>query len=596
MARGGSGRHASLPDVGYRRPPAVNIHPGTVQVDFVPEDPEDRSHTFDFSQFPLAYDIQLWLANAMATATSPSGPKRTYESAVATHRTISSFVQYLADLNSPPRDPSSITGTHFDGWILSIGGVAKKRRVIGVLRSTLRHADLLSDSLSIRLSTLNTVSATASVLKSYSDPEWNAIVSAAKREIRRATSRIRQNQLILKLYREDKGTTTVASDSEQFARLLDYVDRFGDVPRYKSGAGTKEVNKHGGSRFLMTSLMLTPSEAAAAVVLMICTTGQNLSTLDRATCSLTSSSDETDTVQSGQLALTKKRRGAAHASMVVTLSDSPDTSLGGAAGPEFGLNSSLGVYHRLHELGELARRLAGSDALIAYWSCTGGGGRGVRSGLSKALLYDWSATISLKSDGTDRVLTIDSRRLRLTYLERVQRPVAQSLNTLVVDYLSRNRTNISEYQKLISDVLAVEVGKATKILQTAEEYVVDGANRDIGSGAFDTVLVSCIGNLRSPYSAHGQPCDASFLLCLECPCARVAPHHLPMLLAFRDEVRRLRQVMEPLRWAVQFARSLALVESILERFPRSLVVNAEADVGPEHVRAVVRLTEVEPFI
>jgi hypothetical protein len=596
VARGGAGRHATLPDVGYRRPPAVTTHKGAVQVDFMPEDPKDRRQIFDFSCFPVSYEVQFWLANAMGKATSPSGPKRTYEAAAGTYRTMSSFAHYLAALNSPPREPSGITGTHFDGWILSIGGITKRRRYVGVLRSTLRHAELLSESLSVRLSTLRTVSAGPTTLNSYSDSEWNAIVSAAKRELRLATARIRRNRLTLATWRADQAVSTAASASDQFGRLLDYVDKYGDVPRYENGVGTREVVRHGGGRSLMTSLMLTPNEAAAAIVLMICTTGQNLSTLDRASCSLTISSDPTDISQSGQLALTKKRRGAAHASMVITLSDRPDPSVGEGTGPEFGLSSSLGVYQTLVELGELARRLSGTDALVTYWSCTGGKGRGVRSGLSKSLLNDWSTAISHRSDNAQQALAIDSRRLRLTFLERTQRPVAQSPTTLVVDYLSRNRTNVSEYQKLIADVLAVEVGKAAKVLQTAEDFVVDGTATDLGSGEFDTALVSCIGNLVSPYTAPGQPCDASFLLCLECPCARVAPHHLPILLAFRDEVRRLGEVMEPLRWAMQFARSLALVESILEEFPRSLVVEAAARVGPEHVRAVVRLTETEPFI
>jgi hypothetical protein len=591
MTNRGGGQRASLPAIGYKRPPAVRTGGGTITVDFVPEDPKDRSHSFDFSCFPLAYDVLLWFAEAMGKASSPSGPKRTYESAVGTYRAISSFAHYLAALNSPPRKPDDITGTHLDGWILSIGGISKRRRFIGVLRSTLRHAELPSDSLSIRLSTLRTGKTSAGVLRAYTESEWNAIVSSAKREVRLATSRIRRNREILKTWRTNPRESDKTSAAERFARLLDYVDTNGDVPRYKNGSATSDVIRQGGGRSLMTALMLTPGEAAAAVVLMICTTGQNLSTLDRATCSLSTSSDPTDTSQSGQLELTKKRRGAANASMVVTLTDRPDPLLDLGSQSDSGLSSSLGVYRRLVELGEFARRLSGKDALISYWSYTGGKGRGVGSGISKSLLNDWGTTISLKPDDSDEVLSIDSRRLRLTFLERTQRPVAHSVDTLVVNYLSRNRTQVAEYQKLVSEVLAEEVAKAAKILQRPEESAVD-----LSSGELDTVLVSCVGNLNSPYTAQGRPCEASFLLCLECPCARVAPHHLPMLLAFRDEVTELREVMEPLLWAMQFARSLALVELILGRFPSSFLIDAAASVGPEHVSAVRRLVEPEPFI
>jgi len=53
------------------------------------------------------------------------------------------------------------------------------------------------------------------------------------------------------------------------------------------------------------------------------------------------------------------------------------------------------------------------------------------------------------------------------------------------------------------------------------------------NGRLDTVLAGCTDNLHSPHSRAGQPCRASFLLCLSCPCAR-RPDHLPVQVLVHD--------------------------------------------------------------
>ena len=51
-------------------------------------------------------------------------------------------------------------------------------------------------------------------------------------------------------------------------------------------------------------------------------------------------------------------------------------------------------------------------------------------------------------------------RLRLTYIELDQKPVARTGDTAASHYLARNRGNITEYRKVVADTLTIETAKA----------------------------------------------------------------------------------------------------------------------------------------
>lgn len=55
---------------------------------------------------------------------------------------------------------------------------------------------------------------------------------------------------------------------------------------------------------------------------------------------------------------------------------------------------------------------------------------------------------------------VDSRRLRMSWLERHQQPVAHTERTLANEYLARNRGNLAEYQKVVADVLEEQLAGA----------------------------------------------------------------------------------------------------------------------------------------
>ncbi|NUQ95736.1 MAG: hypothetical protein HOY79_03990 [Streptomyces sp.] len=91
------------------------------------------------------------------------------------------------------------------------------------------------------------------------------------------------------------------------------------------------------------------------------------------------------------------------------------------------------------------------------------------------------------------------------------------------------------------------------------------------AGELDTVLGGCTDHLASPHSPAGEPCRASFLLCLSCPCARATPAHLPVLIAVQDGLEARKQEMTSLRWAERFAGPVAQLADLLASLPTTTI-------------------------
>lgn len=106
------------------------------------------------------------------------------------------------------------------------------------------------------------------------------------------------------------------------------------------------------------------------------------------------------------------------------------------------------------------------------------------------------------------------------------------------------------------------------------------------AGELDTVLGGCTDHLASPHSPAGEPCRASFLLCLSCPCARATPAHLPVLIAVQDGLEARKQEMTPLRWAERFAGPVAQLADLLASFPTTTIATTRTEITAEQ-RALV---------
>jgi hypothetical protein len=234
------------------------------------------------------------------------------------------------------------------------------------------------------------------------------------------------------------------------------------------------------------------------------------------------------------------------------------------------------------------------------------GGRGVGRGLRPLAVHGNTFAIlgrsyGLMADtpgagGNPVPLPLRLSLLRLTYIELHQKPVAHTQRTAATQYLARNRGNITKYRQVVAETLTCEAAKARArgTVTTMPARAVKRARSDpeavaarygldpvilkrMIAGELDTVMVSCIDHTGGPYAPPGQPCTASFMLCLGCECARGLPHHLPAQVLVHDALAQRREQMDPLQWAQRFALPHAQLTDLLGQHDETALADARRD-------------------
>lgn len=585
-ARDGS-RLGALPSAGYRPTPRLAAD-GTPVLRFVPEDPGSAPMAFDFSTWPVSVDLQRSLAQGLAWRIRPAGPVRAARSADRSFRVLRQFGTYLAGLHRSPRSAAELTPAQLKGWFLTCQGNVTAAFVLADLKSSLRRVPGISAEFSACLNERNPARCTSKVT-SYSRDEFSRILNTARRDARQAIERVRSGRELLRRWRVgelDGAPPEVVRRGE----LLDFLDQHDDVPRIPSGVPEYWTRALGGVEQHFGTLHLTSLDAAAFVVLLVGLTGQNLSAVVNLPAEHHRADGYAGGVATAVVELDKPRRGSRR-HMDYPLVDLPQWLPAPAEDSEaegVDLRTPFGAFVLLHDLAGPARRRLGSDKLIAWWGATGGAGGGFRSGLIASHLTAWSRLHAILADppgdgSPPQPLAVTLQRLRLTFTELHQRPVAHTESTLANEYLVRNRGNLTEYQHVVADALTREVAKAAThdmlpILSAADlaeagehparvaaRYGMDAQTlARLLAGQLDTVLGGCIDNTGGPHTP-GQPCRASFMLCLSCPCARATPQHLPIQVLVHDQLTARRGGMTPLRWTQRFGLPHAQLADLLDR-------------------------------
>lgn len=586
---------------------------------------------FDFADLTVSPQLQAALAGAFAQRVAPK-KGLTRLSAVAKPFWVSRrFSQYLAQLSWPPTQVEHLAPEHVDGFLASSSlKTSALRGEAWEIKTMLLLVEGIKPELVVKCREPNPkrVRLEENRKQSYSRQEFKRIADAARSDLRNAAKRIRENRELLTRYRVGELT-----DPDRRLELLDFVECHGDVPRRLS-EGKRTAGKHvpmpwvqrcGTVAEAVSGAHLTVSEAIAGVILLGAMTGENPSVL----LATPSAHHRADGYAGGPATAIvdaiKPRRGP-RAYMNLAISQVPDW----ISIPEDQLelptrdelHTPFGVYALMHELTAASRRLTGSDKLFLAYCVTGGGsnggGRGLRPLDPAASWYavaKWSERKKLRADpdlqaaageATEpKLIQAKMDRIRLTYLELHQVPVAQTEQTLASDYLGRNRGNYAEYRKVVADALAEEVNKARArgIMATFSEADLEAARIDSGSavgdfgvgsvtlkklveGQLDTVMNGCVDNKNSPYSPAGQPCRASFMACLDCPCARALPRHLPIQTLVHDTLETRRAEMIPLTWTRRFALPHTQLADLLSQHDDADVAEAR-DAVTDSDRAVV---------
>lgn len=608
-----TGRPAQLPPDGYDRPNRLDLHSDRLVVTFVPTGggtPTD----YDFTDFPVPRATVELLATAFARATGPGGRRTVKDSADRAYRSARHFASYLSTLPDPPDGPQSLRPTHLDGWGLALGPAAAVR--LCDLVPMLRRCGGYSPDFERRLSERGLPKERSGTKSSYSPEDHRRIVAAARADVRAAAARIRRSTALLARWRDGRIDPAVAPADWHRGRLLDHADRHGDVPRDAKGKVRWSDQAHGTVLETMLGLNLGTDEVAAFVVLLIDQTGHNGGTLGAAPVVHSRTDGDAGGTRVAVVKMTKRRRGPRRAVMNVPLVDLPAWA-GPApenAKPGDAVTTAYGLFMLAVELTASARRNTGSDRLLLSWAPSGYKvGRGYREGLTGDAVNRWGTARAISPEHPaepDETITVDMARLRLTHAVTHQKPVAHTPNTLGDDYLLKDRRSFPEYQRLVARTLEEQRAKAaatsTAPVMTADD--VNRAERDpetaaaehgvnpatlkqAVAGDLDTPLGACLNHLDSPHAPEGQPCRASFLRCLGCPCARAMPRHVPVQALVLDAVDARRADLTPLDWARRYGLVHAQLNDLLSKYQPAAVAAARDTATDEQRRLVRRLMD-----
>jgi hypothetical protein len=609
----GRGRQAVLPSGGPKTPRGLLEGPGGSVVRCFSQDGQAH-RDYDFSGLAMHARLRDSVVAAFVRRTAPGAGLTSLASADKAYHTVLCFDRYLAGLAWPPKEPSQLTREHYDGFYATRKNLESAVRGQADLRKLLVKMEGISDALAGHLAGPLPKRRPAKPKQSYSRAEFKRIAEAARADLRAAARRIRGNRDLLDRFRAGALQPGDAPMLSQRLELLDWVDRFGDVPRRVRAKGktagiaccAEWALPHGTVQEIVSWLHLTQAEAAAGAVLLAVMTGQNPEVIINTPAAHHRADGYSEGSKAAIVDVRKLRRGR-RAYMNLALTDVPDWISIPDQPEEITardeLHTPFGLYTLLHDLTARSRDIIGGNRLlIGYCQCGGKGrGRGLRPlggtdsiavlGRSYGLLADPPG-----ADGKPLPLPLRLSLLRLTYIELHQKPVAHTETTAATHYLVRNRGNITQYRQVVADTLTCEAAKARArgTITTMPPRDVERARSDPETVAaeyrldpvilkrmiareMDTVMASCIDNTGGRYAPPGQPCTASFMLCLGCECARGLPHHLPAQVLVHDALSKRREQMDVLQWAQRFGLPHAQLTDLLGQHDETSVADARRD-------------------
>ncbi|PZT68450.1 hypothetical protein DN402_10505 [Streptomyces sp. SW4] len=596
------------------------------------QDGEERID-LDVSALDLPEALHTALIAALVARTTPGKGLTSIESVKKAYRAVVAFARYLTGLDVVPQSARELTPAQFDGFYehRKAEGIKTASMELADVRLVLVKAEGLSDALSGRLAGALPSRPEGEPAHSYSRTELKRIAQAARTMLRTAEKRIRSNRELLERFRAGEIDVDHDTDLRRRLQILDHLDRFGDVPRrMRNTAGKYQnapenwVTTRGKVKEVVGWLYLVPEEIAAAAVLFGVMTGQNPEPIVK----MTAAHHRADGGVGPGTAIVglRKPRRQSRAYMDLALSEVPDWISIPEQPDQIStrdiLHTPFGLYVLVHELTARARQFAGGNRLLVTYMASGGGpgtakGRGWRpmrtdGALISKLGRDWN----LPSDEVDKegnplpMRPLRLETLRMTYIELHQKPVAQTRQT-ATRYLVRNRGNVNEYRTVVAQTLTAEVAKARArsriTAMTAEQVAhaqenVEAVAAEMGleptvlkrmiAGELDTVLGACTDNTGGSYNP-GEPCRASFLLCLGCECARALPRHLAVQVVVHDRLAERREQMDRLQWAERFAGPHAQLADLLDQADETAVEDARRDAGPDEHKLADRLLNRE---
>ena len=583
---------ATLPEPGWSQPSplgadGLSVTPAGIGA-------EDFG-THDLSDLEAPPELVKPLVAGLARKTGPSGgwqSVRTVERGVSHLRNL---ITYILAAHPGVATIEDLTAEVWWGWMSAVlDRSARSTSALSMMQSLLREVEGLPAT---------TLLATASrfpaqprrLYNAHSNEELKMIRAAAWGVVDRALARIGKNLEALALYwsgEEPEGGLRVraAGRSWSIGEWLDHLIRNGKPvpnpmfsPRKRRNLRTAlGLTAH---RSYKQALFLSQGEIYALMVLFVCESGYNLSTLNNFKSNNFRADDRESDLPVHLVTHDKPRRGARQRHSWEALFGRRGALLEVAeflTQPARDTLAALG--YPTDEL-FVACALAGKSAhpthlFLTEWDDT-----------FEARMM-WLEIVERNGDGS-KLPKLSLQHLRLTdqvihkmRRENTQRSHLDTYRRNDPQTIEASRDLVATRQTAAFDAAWEYVSKmrvigrseaaAARVDPTALAKELGGSEeraRQVLDGKRDNVVVACIDSRDSPYGQPGQPCPVSYMTCFFCKNAVATPEHLPKLVVFRDELRASTRGLPIEHWQREYADIFAVLADVLD------------DLTPEEIEA-----------
>lgn len=601
-ARRNPAGRASLPPTGYRRP--VLADPDSLTVRVVGEDGQDNgTHTFCGLDAPPLVVAEL--VASFSRRTGSGGSWRSRASARNGAGALRRFAGHLGQLSRPPERIEEITAGIWNDYRTCLRASAAWPQQTYATRTLLAGAEGLTDEARWALARPMT-NRRRRKETAYSLAEFRRIRVAAWQTLNAATPRIRAGMATVATV---VNVATTAADEDagaapsDVARLLAEVARTGCLPhataqrqvqmRSRLGPGVDHYWKH---------LFLDNAEVFAIMVLFACERGYNASVTGRLRANAGHPDGHGEAPRVRTVELHKPRRPASGRFTSNNLVGSAPSSEGHLF--DIAVELTAPARATLAHLGRPTDRL-----LVARSAHPKGGGLFIERFEDEPKVSSagarWNARAGLQDDAGD-AMSVSLRRLRLTeqVLNGQPRQNAQSTHDNIYRLheptvheasaatILRGAADALGDARLVATVRTLTgadlaAARADPPGLAARLGVGVGRARMLLDGRLDTVTAGCLDFHNGPVDPAGDPCRASFLLCLGCPNAVVTSEHFPRLVYLHDALGALAAAVAPAVWdsdyAVHYQRLSALLDAHLSTVERD---DARAHADPQDRRLI----------
>lgn len=585
-------RSAALPKVKYARPPSIDEEGFRVTVYG-----EDGSlfGTFDFTDIDAPKEFVKSLVLGFDKATGSEGRWRTKSSVGTAANTLRSFASRIAKENCDLSTINELTPEIWWAWRKSIEARARWPGQINLIRALLYDVEGVPDS-TIRAIKARTKKPKSREYKAYSRDEFRRIQTAAWRVVRKARRRILGNLAYLEKFRrglepDNSPSLPILKKKWTKGMLLDYISRTGMFPRsslpsHSNKRESTNVPNYLSDKFrvlldvaneghISQAIFATSFEIYSLLILFVCERGYNLSVLDNMKASELRA-DALDGEEKIQIvSLDKPRRGPEKRYFTNSLSGKSATLW------KIAKEITEPARNALQELGTPTDKLF-VGRILGGVSENGSPFRCDWSDAATSII-SWHSHVEIKDDAGNP-LRVTFKRIRLSeqvinqkssqnseeVSESIYRAQDPSTHQNAIDVILQGQVDAINDA---NSVIAIKMLSPQKIVEAKEnvaplaaEYGISIARlKQLIAGNLDTATAACVDFYDSPYSAKGELCTASFLVCLGCKNAIATPDHIPRLVALHDALMEISSAVSQAIWKSDYRDSFIRLKALLSQ-------------------------------